>query len=192
MKKNHNFKNVNRKNAFTLVELLITIGILVIIAGIAVPQVVNYINRSKCARAQMDMSTISTAVKCFYTDWGQYPESLDELKGTATGEDVENTSSNYTVSGLKGGIDYFGSIIPQDIFNNSELENTYKYASDPSGSDWYILWSLGINKTDDFGDIGDLAYDSTTDEIKITSCPADYDDIYESNKVVVVEVNATP
>ncbi|MCK5848595.1 MAG: prepilin-type N-terminal cleavage/methylation domain-containing protein [Caldisericia bacterium] len=174
----------NRKNAFTLVELLITIGILVIIAGIAVPQVVNYINRSKCARAQMDMSTISTAVKCFYTDWGEYPISLEELKGIETGVGVENIESNYTVSGLKGGIDYFGSVIPQDIFNNSETGNAYKYDAE---DDYYILWSLGINKNDDFGGDGiTISYSEENDKITIETCPEDYDDIYVSNKIVEI------
>ena len=179
MKKNH-----DRKEAFTLVELLITIGIIVIIAGVAVPQIAGYLNRSKSARAKMDLSTISTAIKCFYTDWGRYPASLEDLLGTDTSLDAVNISDNYTVAGLPGGINYLGVTIPADIFNQASSENTYKYLLFTGDQD-YILWSIGPNKE---SEITEQTAALSDDAVTITTTE-EFDDIYDSNCSVSVEIS---
>jgi len=71
--------NKNKLNAFTLIELLITIGIIIILIGISTPQVLSYINRTKMTRAQMDMNTVKTALMAYFHDWGEYPSTLKEL-----------------------------------------------------------------------------------------------------------------
>jgi len=170
-----------RKEAFTLVELLITIGIIVIIAGVAVPQVAGYINRSKSARAKMDLSTISTAVKCFYTDWGEYPATLDDLLGMDSTGDAVNISTSYTIAGLPGGIDYLGVHIPIDIFNHAESDNEYQYYLFDDKQN-FIIWSIGPNKV---SEISNTAAVFSGDTITITYV-TEFDDIYDSNSQVSV------
>ncbi|MDD4028696.1 MAG: type II secretion system protein GspG [Caldisericia bacterium] len=173
-----------RKRAFTLVELLITIGIIIIIAGVAVPQVAGYINRSKSARAKMDLSTISTAIKCFYTDWGRYPSSLNDLLGIDTTDDAVNTSESYTIAGLPGGIDYLGVRIPVDIFNQATSENEYKYHLFVDHQN-YIIWSIGPNKAAEISDTSATLADDT-----ITIVYSDeFDDVYDSNCIVSIELD---
>ncbi len=172
---------MKRKNAFTLVELLITIGIIVIIAGVAIPQVAGYINRSKNARAKMDMSTLSTAMKCFYTDWGKYPNTLSDLKGED--ETGLNVSTSYTISGLPGGIDYLGVEIPVDIFNTAASDNEYNYSVHTDGQK-YVMWSIGADGTAQIVSDGIVYGD---DGITITAA-SESDDVYDSNCVVTVEV----
>lgn len=179
MKKNH-----ERKNAFTLVELLITIGIIVIIAGVAVPQIAGYLNRSKSARAKMDLSTISTAVKCFYTDWGCYPASLEDLLGSDSSLDAVNTNDNYTVAGLPGGINYLGVTIPTDIFNQANTGNEYKYYLFTGNQD-YILWSIGPNQQSEISEATAALSENTV----VITTTDEFDDIYDSNCSVSIVVS---
>jgi prepilin-type N-terminal cleavage/methylation domain-containing protein len=54
---------VRRTGGFTLIELLIVVAIIGVIAAIAIPNLLNAIDRSKQKRSMADMRTIGTAVE---------------------------------------------------------------------------------------------------------------------------------
>jgi len=58
--------------AFTLIELLIVVAIIAILAAIAVPNFLEAQTRSKVARVQSDMRTLSGALQAFYVDHGWF------------------------------------------------------------------------------------------------------------------------
>lgn len=58
---------------FTLIELLIVVAIIGIIAAIAVPQLVDYIQRARCERTESDGRTIATSLGAYYNDYDKYP-----------------------------------------------------------------------------------------------------------------------
>lgn len=60
-----------------MVELLVTIAIIVILAGAATGVGAYVLRSAKKARAQAQLDTIETAISSFYEDWGYYPLRTD-------------------------------------------------------------------------------------------------------------------
>jgi general secretion pathway protein G len=132
-----------RLKGFTLVELVITIGVITILVGVATPQIIGYVNRSKIARVQMELTSLRSALQSYNADWGEYPSSLKALRGTESSE--RNIATSVSQTGLQGPIDYIEKDLPVDIFWTSETNKNYKYAVN-SDKTSFILWSNGPNK----------------------------------------------
>jgi len=64
----------NRKG-FTLIELLIVVAIIGIIVAIAIPNLLNAIQRAKQKRSMADMRSIGTAAEAYSIDYNAYPPS---------------------------------------------------------------------------------------------------------------------
>ena len=65
-----------RKNAFTLIELLIVVAIIAILAAIAVPNFLEAQVRSKVSRVKSDLRTIATGVESYAVDNNRIPRML--------------------------------------------------------------------------------------------------------------------
>jgi len=65
------------EKGFTLIELLIVVAIIGIIAAIAIPNLLNAIDRGKQKRTMADMRSIGTAVESYAIDNNQYPVRAD-------------------------------------------------------------------------------------------------------------------
>lgn len=65
--------NKNRKNAFTLVELLIVIGIIALLAAILLPAINTALKKAEEAQANTEVSNIATAVKAYVSEYGKFP-----------------------------------------------------------------------------------------------------------------------
>jgi len=64
---------MNRSRGFTLIELLVVVAIIGIIAAIAVPNLLNAVDRGKQKKSMADMRTIGSAVEAYATDHNYYP-----------------------------------------------------------------------------------------------------------------------
>lgn len=62
-----------RAAGFTLIELLIVVAIIGIIAAIAVPNLLNAIDKGKQKRTMADLRSIGTAVEAYAIDTVRYP-----------------------------------------------------------------------------------------------------------------------
>lgn len=66
---------------FTLLELLVVLGILALLAAVATPSVMGYLGRAKTETARTQISAISTALELYALDNGGYPPAAVGLSG---------------------------------------------------------------------------------------------------------------
>ena len=74
-----------RRHAFTLVEILVVIGIIVVLAGILVPLVGRSMRQAKQIRTAADLQSIGTALEAFKADHGDYPRTAPNSIGSGIG-----------------------------------------------------------------------------------------------------------
>jgi general secretion pathway protein G len=73
--------NSNKKNnrGFTLLEILIVLGILGTIMAMVMSRINDSRNRAKVKQAHLDLNSWSEAINMYYNDCGKYPASLDNI-----------------------------------------------------------------------------------------------------------------
>ena len=74
-----NSRSATRRAAFTLLEVLIVVAILVILASAASIALFKYLEDAKVGRAKTDMRVIEQAYKKYYMDKGNWPESIEQI-----------------------------------------------------------------------------------------------------------------
>lgn len=138
---------MNTKTAFTLIELLIVVTIITILAGIAVPNFLEAQTRSKVARTQADLRTVSVALETYVVDYNRYaPSTLVPLF--------------QRLVPLTTPVAYLSSL-PQDVFNGIDvnagpfrISGNYAYGATPIDSESrYALASFGPDRKPDHRDI---------------------------------------
>ena len=73
-----------RESGFTLIELLIVIAIIGILAAIAIPNLLNAVQRGKQKRSMSDMRTLATAIESYAVDLAvRHYASRDTPRDTA-------------------------------------------------------------------------------------------------------------
>jgi general secretion pathway protein G len=69
----------NKKQGFTLLELLVVLGIIAMLAGIVGPQVMKHMGAAKIKAAKVQIEDISTALDMYKLDIGSYPSNQQGL-----------------------------------------------------------------------------------------------------------------
>jgi prepilin-type N-terminal cleavage/methylation domain-containing protein len=62
------------RHGFTLIELTVVLAVIVTLALVLTPAIVNTINDARVARARADVQTLSAAITQFWTDNGFFPK----------------------------------------------------------------------------------------------------------------------
>ena len=101
---------IRKSKGFTLMELMIVIGIIAILMTVALPKYLNILNRSQISAVESDLKSMGKAMEVYYMDWGKYPEtnSWDTLKAELTGGSgaTVNTAGKHTTSGENAPLQY--------------------------------------------------------------------------------------
>jgi general secretion pathway protein G len=121
-----NTQRYSTSRGFSLVELLIVCAVIGLIAAIAIPNLVNAIQRGRQSRTIGDLRGLATAVGMYQQDYAKFP--LASSLGAVS--EIEDSIRPYmgTVSGIDG------------------WRRTFLYQSD---GDDYTLVSYGMNGTAD-------------------------------------------
>ena len=64
---------------FTLLELLVVLGIIALFAGLAGPRILGYLGTAKSSTAQLQINNLSSAIELYYLDTGTYPAQQNGL-----------------------------------------------------------------------------------------------------------------
>lgn len=70
------------RRAFTLMEILVVVAIIVVLAGLGTVSLLNQLESSKEKAAAVNATTIKKAVMMYKTDKGNWPGNLQELVPT--------------------------------------------------------------------------------------------------------------
>ncbi|MFM1815671.1 MAG: type secretion system major pseudopilin GspG [Pseudomonadota bacterium] len=73
-------RQISASAGFTLLELLIVLGIVALLASVAAPQVLRYLGTAKTETARAQISAISTAVELYALDNGTFPPAANGLR----------------------------------------------------------------------------------------------------------------
>lgn len=116
-------RRMNRRAAFTLLEVLVVVAILVILAGVGVVATTRYLEDAKKSKAQMACKGIAQACESYKMNsanpTNDYPQSLQDLIAPPFG------GSGFLVNGQADMIDPWGQQYQiQFIQSNSDLTGT--------------------------------------------------------------------
>ncbi|PYU25290.1 MAG: pili assembly chaperone [Acidobacteria bacterium] len=93
----------NKQNGFSLIELLIVVAIILIIAAIAIPNLLRAKIAANQASAVGSLRTLNTACIAYSTSYGQFPAALSNLGPISSGGTASSTSADLIDSVLAGG-----------------------------------------------------------------------------------------
>ena len=136
-----------KKNAFTLIELLIVVAIIGILAAIAVPNFLNAQVRAKVSRAISDMKSLETALESYRLDQNDYPP-CDLARVRGSGDNFHPNDIRFYR--MTTPIAYISSV-PIDPFatfaNPSDFQqwgSAYDYVNSYSNPDsgWSHVWRI--------------------------------------------------
>lgn len=88
-----------KRRGFTLVELLVVIGIILVLAGIALPILIKSYSSAEKNKARADLNTIAVCLEAYKQDYGDYPRTLTD---PATGATIANTGAATLCKALVG------------------------------------------------------------------------------------------
>lgn len=69
---------------FTLVELLVVLGIIALLTAVVAPKVIRYISDARIETALVQLKNIESALELYYLDNGQYPSFDQGLQALVT------------------------------------------------------------------------------------------------------------
>lgn len=117
-------KTTNTDTGFTLLELLIVIGVIAILSAIIIPSFLGMRTEGEITAARGDLKTLAFAVENYYLHHDhQYPTYITDLL-TAQPRMIKDD-------------------IPEDPFNKSSI---YRYSN---LNEYYLVWTNGPNKEQD-------------------------------------------
>lgn len=116
-----------RQGGFTLVEVLVVLGIIGLIMSLVGPRVLGYLTDSKLKTARIQAETLSSAVELFFIDNGRYPLDVEGLQALVA---RPATLPNWNGPYLKG------NAVPPDPWGKP-----YRYTSPDRGRSYVITFT---------------------------------------------------
>ncbi len=130
------------RRAFSLIELLIVVGIISILAAIAVPNYLESQTRAKVSRSKADMRSLATGIEVYRVDFGKYPREGFYATCTILSNGVREITTPIA----------YLTTYPVDVFHTENGKPApIQYGVCVSANTYYYLWSFGPDTKDQFG-----------------------------------------
>ena len=142
---------------FTLIELLIVVAIIGIIVAIAIPNLLNAIQRAKQRRTMGDMRSAATAVEAYAVDLNRYPPAAGsyDLPFTLGTKTIGASLSGYVSPTYIKAVPLADGWNSWFVYTTDTVGSGYVFAS--GGKDGSIsVTSAGVGPTTDFN--ADIVY----------------------------------
>jgi general secretion pathway protein G len=123
------------RGAFTLMEMLVVVAIIVLLAALAAPIVFGRLDEARRGRALVDCKTLADAAKMYKLKYGDYPPNLGTL----------------TVPGADGSLPFLEARHLMDPWQHEyqyQAPGQHSQVGDPD------VWSMGPNMQNAAGMIG--------------------------------------
>ena len=144
----------NKQKGFSLIELLIVVAIILIIAAIAIPNLLRAKMAANEASAVGSLRTLNTASVEYSTSYGGYPTSLAVLGPIASGGTASSgladlidsvlsggTKSGYSFTYTKGATDSNGNVLAYTITSQPTSPGT-------TGQRYFFTDQSGVIRAD--------------------------------------------
>lgn len=132
-----------KRHDFTLVELLMAIGIIVILAAISIPTALSAIKKAETAKAQAEMTALVTALKNYESTYGFLPFHFRKSSNTSPATDGEIQPGDYSdfIKVLQGeNLEIKGrKMNPRKLAFLEIQGNTKGEYEDPWGNDYTVV-----------------------------------------------------
>jgi general secretion pathway protein G len=133
MKTTRNTRTNRREAGFSLIELMIVIGIMGLLIGIVGPKLMENFDKAKVETTRVNMKNISSTLKQYRLDCGLYPNTNQGLDALMSKPSGSPECKNYAPKG------YLSSkTLPKDAW-----EQDYLYQSEGSS---FEIKSLGADR----------------------------------------------
>jgi len=137
-------KKRNNKG-FTLIELLIVVAIIGIIVAIAIPNLLNAIQRAKQKRSMADIRSAGTAAEAYAVDFNHYPAAAANVSlPSGFGTTIPTTSF-----GLPGAANTFNGLVAPTYIRVLPLvdgwQSFFTYSTGSTNLQSYVIASFGRN-----------------------------------------------
>jgi type II secretion system protein G len=131
--------SANSGQGFTLLELLVTLGIIGILTAIAIPSYVNYRTQAKIAQAKSDLRNIATGIEQLANDTREWPghQTIGKI----------NTGANnelWDLSATKAGLMATDGLFPN--WQGPYLRSSFR--KDPWGMNYFLDSDYRVGGTD--------------------------------------------
>ncbi len=138
-------RNNNRQKGFSLIELLIVVAIILIIAAIAIPNLMRSKMAANEASAVASLRTLNTSSVSFSTTYGTYPTALSNLAPSTTPSSTAADLIDSVLStGTKSGYTFTWSVPSGGVAGTNYAINADPVSSSTGQRHFYTDQSLVI------------------------------------------------